>query len=492
MAHELADEDLAELDPEDLLREVNDQAEAEARLLAAVEINYVDGVLVMRNAAMDEDVNAGQDVVLEDIVAGPSDDQIAADEDGPLAADTDTIDSFTDDEEDDSSDTTAEQVHQGRDIQGIPWDRLHFTREHYRQTRLRQYRNYTNVLPEDTNLYRDEILKACKPETTKGGRYYDFVRNSRAVQSNIVHFQLRNLVWATSRNDVFVTHENCISHWNPVTCKVTEVINLAGNTRCNRMQGISRVQISTLCVKEGIVAAGGFGGELVCRRLDSSALLYSGRVTHSENGITNGIEIFSSLQHGPCIMTSNNDAMLRVFSAETFKPITRVQYPWAVNYATMRPDSHLAAVVGDHTVTHLTDINSGATVAQLTAHRDFSFAAAWHPNGNMLATGNQDTTSVVWDIRHTSSPLAVLPGCMGAIRSLRFSSDGRYLAMAEPADFVHIYDVQSGFTQYQEVDLFGEIAGISFSPLADCFFIGISDMTYSSLIEFERWHPQQM
>ena len=56
-------------------------------------------------------------------------------------------------------------------------------------------------------------------------------------------------------------------------------------------------------------------------------------------------------------MTANNDAVLRVFSATTFKPLIRVEYPWAVNYATMRPESSLAAVVGDDPVTHLTDIN---------------------------------------------------------------------------------------------------------------------------------------
>lgn len=37
---------------------------------------------------------------------------------------------------------------------------------------------------------------------------------------------------------------------------------------------------------------------------------------------------------------------------------------------------------------------------------------------------------------------------MGAVRSLRFSSDGRFLAMAEPADFVHVFDVKSGFHRY--------------------------------------------
>lgn len=75
---------------------------------------------------------------------------------------------------------------------------------------------------------------------------------------------------------------------------------------------------------------------------------------------------------------------------------------------------------------------------------------------------------------------------MGAIRALRFTSDGRFLAMAEPADFVHIFDSQSGYVQGQEIDLFGEIAGISFSPDTQALFVGIADRTYGSLLEFIR------
>lgn len=119
-------------------------------------------------------------------------------------------------------------------------------------------------------------------------------------------------------------------------------------------------------------------------------------------------------------------------------------------------------------------------------HRDFSFAAAWHPAGQKLATGNQDSTTRVWDVRQSSTPLAVLAGSMGAIRSLRFSPDGAFLAAAEPADFVHVYDVNSGFSSVQHVDLFGEVAGISFSPDAEAFFVAISDTLYSSLVQFQR------
>ena len=75
---------------------------------------------------------------------------------------------------------------------------------------------------------------------------------------------------------------------------------------------------------------------------------------------------------------------------------------------------------------------------------------------------------------------------MGAIRAIRFTSDGRFLAMAEPADFVHVFDTKSEYAEGQEIDLFGEIAGVSFSPDTEALFIGVADRTYGSLLEFNR------
>lgn len=60
------------------------------------------------------------------------------------------------------------------------------------------------------------------------------------------------------------------------------------------------------------------------------------------------------------------------------------------------------------------------------------------------------------------------------------------MAMAEPADFVHLYDTKQDYTKSQEIDLFGEIAGISFSPDTEAFFVGVADRTYGSLLEFNR------
>ncbi|KAG1660732.1 hypothetical protein FOA52_003041 [Chlamydomonas sp. UWO 241] len=502
----------------------------------------------------------------------------AGNEDGG-DGDEEAVEAFTDDENgEEAQDTTAEQLRGGKDIQGIPWDRLEFSRDHYRVMRLRSYRNYTNVLPDEASEYRADIVAAGRPANpSHGGRFYDFMRNSRSVQpglparrfyagcgailrghfpgggapgpplsgvlvggtSTIVHFQLRNLVWATSRNDVFLVHENTVDHWSPVTRKVTPVLDVSGGPASRRLGGVGAVQVSTICIRDDLLAVGGFHGELVVVRLSDLSAVHSGRVTRSENGITNGIELCDLPGGGGRgLLTANNDNILRLYddfdrshqaqhTAEralpervysdivemcaavraavgrcspcsallfcnlpggiaTFQLTSSVTFPWAVNYAVVRPGSAVAAVVGDNETTVLTDLRTGGQVAALTCHRDYSFACAWHPGGNLLATGNQDTSAAVWDVRRGDRPLARLVGHMGAIRSVRFSPDGRFLAIAEPADFVHVYDVRSGFAVEQEIDLFGEIAGISFTPHSDAFFVGVADLTYSSLLEFER------
>lgn len=62
------------------------------------------------------------------------------------------------------------------------------------------------------------------------------------------------------------------------------------------------------------------------------------------------------------------------------------------------------------------------------------------------------------------------------------------MAMAEPADFIHIFDTTGDYNSCQEIDFFGEIAGFSFSPDTEALFVGIADRTYGSLMEFSRYH----
>ncbi|KAK1356287.1 WD40/YVTN repeat-like-containing domain-containing protein [Heracleum sosnowskyi] len=337
------------------------------------------------------------------------------------------------------TDTSAGQARKGKDIQGIPWERLNITRDSYRSTRLEQYRNYENI-----PLSGQAVDKECKP-MHKGASYFHFFYNTRLVKPTILHFQLRNLVWATSKHD-----------------------------------------ISTLAVRKNFLVAGGFEGELACKRLDKKGVSFCTRTTYEDNAITNAVEIYDSLSGGIHFMASNNDCGIREYDMEKFQLMNHFRFPWPVNHTSVSPNSKILAVVGDDLEALLVDSQNGKTISSVVGHLDYSFASAWHPDGHTFATGNQDKTCRVWDLRNLSKAVAVLKGNMGAVRSVRFSSDGQFLVVAEPADFVHVYSACQDYKKRQEIDFFGEISGVSLSPDDESLFIGVWDRTYASLLQYNR------
>ncbi|PPS13969.1 hypothetical protein GOBAR_AA06624 [Gossypium barbadense] len=294
-------------------------------------------------------------------------------------------------------------------------------------------------------------------------------------------------------------------HWSSLLRKGKEVLNVAKPIVPNlkrQSQQLSRVQISTMAVKENLMVAGGFQGELICKYINQPGVAFSTKVTTDDNAITNAVDVYlnprSLIEEEKMnvakpivpnlgamrVMATNNDAQIRVFDAETFSTFNRFSFDRS--NTSVSPDGKLLAVLGDSTDCLIADAQSGKVTGTLEGHLDYSFASSWHPDWNILATGNQDTTCRLWDVRKPSQSLAVLKGRMGAIRALKFTSDGRFLAMAEPADFVHVFDTKSGYVKCQEIDFFGEVAGISFTPDTESLFVGVVDRTYGSLLEFNR------
>ncbi|KAM1134819.1 hypothetical protein ACFX19_044604 [Malus domestica] len=389
------------------------------------------------------------------------------------------------------TDTSAMEARNGKDIQGIPWERLNFTRDRYRETRLKQYKNYENL-----SRPRQDLEKECLPVET-GKTFYDFHYNTRIVKSTIVHFQLRNLLWATSKHDVYVMQNFSVMHWSSLLRRGKEVLSVAKPVVPTEkrpglvVRPLSRVQISTMAVKENLLVAGGFQGELICKHINQPGVAFCSKLTTDDNAITNAVDIFQNPAGSMRVMTANNDAQVRVFDVQNFTCLNCFSFDWSVNNTSVSPDGKLVAVLGDSTDCLIADAQSGKAVGSLKGHLDYCFSSAWHPNGQILATGNQDTTCRLWDIRNLSESVAVLKGRMGAIRAIKFTSDGRFMAMAEPADFVHILDTQCGYVKEQEIDLFGEIAGISFSPDTEALFVGIADRTYGSVLELDKRHRNQ-
>ncbi|CAA0815463.1 Transducin/WD40 repeat-like superfamily protein [Striga hermonthica] len=401
---------------------------------------------------------------------------------GRIMGDTESNEAVEDDHDSlgEITDASAAEARKGKDIQGIPWKKLSISRDKYRQSRIEQYKNYENV-PQSGEVSEKECKvtqKADSPQlNATDGQYFAL---------------LRNLVWSTSKHDVYLMSHFSIIHWSSLSSRKTEVLNVSGQVVPSErhpgslLEGLSQTQVSTMAVRDNLLIAGGFQGELICKYLDGPGVSFCTRTTCEENAMTNAIEIYDNPSGAVHFTASNNDCRVRDFDMERFQLVKHFCYPWPVNHASLSPDTKILAIVGDNPEGILVDSQTGKTIATLSGHLDFSFASAWHPNGHFFVTGNQDKTCRVWDARNLSKSVYVLKGNLGAIRSIRFSSDGQFMAMAEPADFVHLYEVKSDYDKEQEIDFFGEISGVSFSPDTASLFIGVWDRTYGSLLQYNR------
>ena len=88
------------------------------------------------------------------------------------------------------------------------------------------------------------------------------------MRPTIVHFQLRNLVWPTSAHEVYYVSNNAVMRWNNLHRAAPEVLlDVSTATDARRFgTNLDAINVCTLCAKHGLMAAGGFGGELVTRK----------------------------------------------------------------------------------------------------------------------------------------------------------------------------------------------------------------------------------
>jgi len=88
------------------------------------------------------------------------------------------------------TDTSAQEARNGKDIQGIQWEGFKYNRDEFRETRLKQYDNFVNILRPSS---REKLDKEHGQVVEKGKNFYDFQFNTRLVTSTIVHFQVEIL-----------------------------------------------------------------------------------------------------------------------------------------------------------------------------------------------------------------------------------------------------------------------------------------------------------
>ncbi|KAF9584450.1 hypothetical protein BGW38_006424 [Lunasporangiospora selenospora] len=344
-----------------------------------------------------------------------------------------------------------------------------------RQTIVEQ----NDVLEDRTDMNRETL------DYSMENQYYRFRYTDTTVHCGHRHPQLRNLVYATSKNDVYYQYNNSVNYWSP-QLRTSQII-LGDPLKTPHAQVPSH--IVTMAAMDEYIMAGGEDGAYTFLNLNNYKNPVFGTFTSSMRFEVNSIEMSYSRSGAPHAFVSTNNEYVRCIDLTTLRPKAMFHTSWFANYTSQSPDGHMIGVVGDSPEGLIYSTNSHEKIAKLEGHDYFSFSVAWSPDSSMVATGGDDKKTCIYDTRNLSVPVHILgTEIVDSVRALRYSSCGRYLVMAEGRDFVHIVDTTTDYQKAQKIDIVGDISGISLTPDGESLFVGVSKVEFSSLLEFERVH----
>ncbi|KAF2118556.1 WD40-repeat-containing domain protein [Lophiotrema nucula] len=375
------------------------------------------------------------------------------------------------------------------DYQGIDWSVRRTTRSTIRAERT-SYES--NRIPS-----RLQALRSVIAPTRDTENFFSFRRMNTQHRAFIHHFQLRNLLASTSRNDVFYATGDQVNR--------TDASGTYDNVTMDLSREFTegyRFMVTTLAASDDILIAGGFEGEYALTDLSSASDTkytvgrIAGRSRNAKSHIMNHMHLFNSRHsYTPQVAFCSNDEQLRILDCYTNTFTHSFHYSAPVNCSATSPNGRMRVVVGDFFETLITNAETGQPFERLHTHDDGIFACDWADDGIHVATAAQDTSIVIWDARNWSEPLRVMHSELSVPRCVKFSPVGggpRVLVSAEADDYVSIIDAQT-FESKQVFDYFGRTAGISMTRDGSSLFIANVDPHYGGIIELERcaWGEQK-
>ena len=162
---------------------------------------------------------------------------------------------------------------------------------------------------------------------------------------------------------------------------------------------------------------------------------------------------------GLILASGSKDGTIRLWSLETgkmFKKFIDIKYRekdaqsnfsytfysqiWSVEWS---PDGQILASGNENTSINLWDIKTGKMFKKLQGHTGPVVFVAWSPDGLILASGSKDGTIRLWDTE-TWEPYKILEGHKSWVMSLKWSPDGKNLASGSVDKTIRVWNIETG------------------------------------------------
>ncbi|KAI8092286.1 WD40-repeat-containing domain protein [Gilbertella persicaria] len=312
-------------------------------------------------------------------------------------------------------------------------------------------------------------LLCLKHSIQNNGVFVD-IKKTHYATSFIQHWQLRDLIYASSKFTLMHPRRNSIYMYDT---------RLEKDTCFQDSLPFTPTSIHTKC---GYLVAGGQTGMLMIKQLESgwSKIWSVGR------GLNNSVHLSS---HGKNIRMTvcNNDQTVTLWRVPEMDKIQTLKLPSAINATSVSPNQQYMVMVSDGGVAYLYTIDKEGYYTNKLEYKvseEPSLSCAWHPSSTLFAITSQDGYVSIYSIDSTQR-LYHLGSTENrktkkAPRSIQFSSGTLdLLAYAEHVSHVYIVDTRT-FQTRQIVRLSPEhqdqaITGLTFSPDGRTIFVGLED-----------------
>ncbi len=140
------------------------------------------------------------------------------------------------------------------------------------------------------------------------------------------------------------------------------------------------------------------------------------------------------------------------------------------------PDGNVLASANEDGTVRLWDAETGERIEILSAHTDRVSAVAYSPVESTIASGSWDNTVRLWDLR-TNQLKTTLVGHTRWVTSIAYSPDGKRLVSGSEDSSVRVWDTHTGQPIFTLTDHTGWVSSVAFSPNGRWLASGSSDNT---------------